>query len=219
MKLKIASLFPEHLDLNGDQGNMKVAIKRLEWFGHEASLYAVSKGESIPPDTDLIFLGHGSLAAWADLEEHLHLLLAQTKEMIAGGVAFMAVASGYERAIQHGIFTNNLKPVERISKFEIQESEGLEVLGYLNAATDAPVIQKNALLLGTQLHGPFFAKNPEYADMYLSEILSTKLDSASLGEAPIESFMKPTTGSKHNVDRVADIVKAVWELEKDLASE
>ena len=81
------------------------------------------------------------------------------------------------------------------------------------------MIQKNALLLGTQLHGPFFAKNPEYADMYLSEILSTKLDSASLGEAPIESFMKPTTGLKHNVDRVADIVKAVWELEKDLASE
>ena len=219
MKLKFASLFPEHLDLNGDQGNIKVAIKRLEWCGHEASISAVSKGESIPADADFIFLGHGSLAAWADLDAHLSVLMTQAKQMIAGGAAFMAVASGYERAIQFGIFPNVLKSVERVSKFDIQESQGLEVLGYLNAATDAPVIQKNALVLGTQLHGPFFAKNPDYADMFLSEILATKFNSPSLGGSPTESLMKPSTGLKHNVDRVADIVEAVWHLEKELASE
>lgn len=219
MKFKIASLFPEHLDLNGDQGNMKVAIKRLEWCGHEASLFAVSKGQSIPPDTDLIFLGHGSLAAWADLDEDLTRLFPQITKMISDSSAFMAVASGYERAIQFGIFQDDLMPAERVSKFEVQESHGLDVLGYLNAATNAPVIQKIDLVLGTQLHGPFFAKNPDYADMFLSEIMTSKLNSESLIEAPMGSLMEPTPGLKHNVDRVADIVMAVWDLEKDLASE
>jgi len=219
MKLKIACLFADHLDLNGDQANMKVAVKRLEWCGHQGTISSVEKGESIPSDTDLIFLGHGSLAAWADIDAHFNTLLPQIKQMIASGVAFMAVASGYERAIELGIFPGDLNQTSRVSKFEIVEASGNEVLGYLNAATDAPIIHRNGLLLGTQLHGPFFAKNPDYADRYLSEVLVSRSKSAPADKPSLDSVMSPVSSLKHNVDRVADIVRAVWSLEKDLASE
>lgn len=213
MKLKFAALFPEHLDLNGDQANLKIALKRLEWFGHQAEVIPVFKGESLPDSVDFIFLGHGSMAAWADVEDGLRNLIGEIESRISAGTAFMAVATGYERAIGLGLLPGKITEIDRISKFEIAEIEGLEVLGYLNAATDAPVIQKNGLVLGTQLHGPVFAKNPAFVDAFLDEILREKGTSLAMGDAA------QAAGLKDNVDLVADIVKSVWKLERELASE
>lgn len=212
MTVNLVALFPSHLDLNGDQANLKVARKRLEWLGHEVTVIGVEKGQELPDNAHLVFLGHGSIAAWNDLEEPLRNLVPQLRSYVDQGGAFMAVASGYERAIQLGIFDGTTEPTNRVSKFEIQELEGQEVLGYLNAATNAPVIQKKGLLLGTQLHGPFFAKNPEFTDRYLTQILNAESE-----PIPVGNFDKDA--ANENVGRVADIVKAVWELERDLASE
>jgi CobQ-like glutamine amidotransferase family enzyme len=99
---------------------------------------------------------------------------------------------------------------DRISKFEIAQLDGLEILGYLNSATDAPVIQKHGLALGTQLHGPVFAKNPKFTEVYIREFASARgLTLVSSSEV----------AQKNNASLVADIVSQVWELERDLASE
>jgi CobQ-like glutamine amidotransferase family enzyme len=207
MTLKLVSLFPGHLDLNGDQSNLKVLAKRLAWRGVSAEIVGISKGDVVPADAALIFLGHGSIAAWADVEEYLQQLVPEIKKSISAGVAFMAVATGQERAIGLGILGGSAKPSTRISKFEIAEVDGREVLGYLNSATNAPVIQKHGLVLGTQLHGPLFAKNPEFADSFLSEIAGARGVAFSGGSAST------------NASLVAGIVKQVWELERELASE
>jgi len=207
MTLKFVSLFPEHLDLNGDQANLRVLIKRLAWQGLSAEIISVSKGQSIPSDAALIFLGHGSIAAWADIESELIQLVPEIKRLISNGVAFMAVATGHERAIDLGIFVGKVTKRNRVSKFEVAEIDGVEVLGYLNSATDAPVIQKQNLVLGTQLHGPFFAKNPEFADAYLGQIAGS------------QGLTLAGPESNTNASLVAGIVKQVWELERELASE
>jgi len=213
VKIRIATLFPRHLDLNGDQANLKIIQKRLEWFGHESEIIAVSKGESIPEAVSLIFLGHGSIAAWADIDGELSKLVPALKAAIDSGVAFMAVATGQERAIQFGLLPGEIIATERVSKFEIAEIDGQEILGYLNSASSAPVIQKYGLVLGTQLHGPVFAKNPEFVDAYLEQILESK--GLSLHAVSPADY---STG-KNNADLVAGIVKQVWELERELASE
>jgi CobQ-like glutamine amidotransferase family enzyme len=207
MTLKFVSLFPEHLDLNGDQANLRVLIKRLAWQGVSAEIISVNKGQSIPSDAALIFLGHGSIAAWADIESELMQLVPEIKKLISNGVAFMAVATGHERAIDLGIFVGKVTKRNRVSKFEVAEIDGVEVLGYLNSATDAPVIQKQNLVLGTQLHGPFFAKNPEFADAYLGQIAGS------------QGLTLAGPESNTNASLVAGIVKQVWELERELASE
>ena len=207
MTLKFVALFPNHLDLNGDQANLKVLAKRLAWQGVAAEIIGVSKGQSIPNDSALIFLGHGSIAAWADIENELLELLPDIKRRISNGVAFMAVATGHERAIDWGIFSGRTTEKNRVSKFEVAEIDGVEVLGYLNSATDAPVIQKQGLVLGSQLHGPLFAKNPEFADAYLAEIANA--NGIALAGSDLNT----------NASLVAGIVKQVWELERELASE
>jgi CobQ-like glutamine amidotransferase family enzyme len=207
MSIKLVSLFPKHLDLNGDQANLLVLAKRLQWRGVAADIVAVDKGQSIPNDAALIFLGHGSMAAWADIEFDLNRLLGDIRQLVADGAAFMAVATGHERAINLGLLGGPVNPSSRISRFEIAEFEDQEILGYLNSATDAPTIQKRGLLLGTQLHGPVFAKNPTFADSYLAEIAKSR------GVEFIGAELNT------NSSLVAGIVSQVWELERELASE
>ena len=207
MSIKLVSLFPKHLDLNGDHGNLLVLAKRLQWRGIASDIVSIDKGQSIPKDAALIFLGHGSMAAWADIESELDHLLDDIKQLIADGAAFMAVATGHERAIRLGLLGGTANATNRISKFEIAELEGQEILGYLNSATDAPVIQKQRLLVGTQLHGPVFAKNPLFADSYLAEIAQARGLNFSVADLST------------NASLVAGIVNQVWELERELASE
>lgn len=211
MSFKIATLFPEHLDLNGDQANLLVASKRLEWLGYEVEILAIEEATELPSETDLIFVGHGSLAAWADINESMTNAITWISKSIQQGAGLMAVASGQEWAIRSGLLAGQANPIQRISKFEIVELEGREILGYLNTSTSAPVIQKNGLSFGTQLHGPVFAKNPEFADSYLLEIAAAR-------GIPINNELKDSA-LKNNADLVAGIVKQIWELERDLASE
>lgn len=210
MNMKIAALFPEHLNLNGDQANLFVLQKRLEWRGIQTSLVTVNKNQDLPTNVDLIFLGHGSIAAWADISADLDRLAPQLLRVLKSGTAFMAVASGYERAIEFGIFEGSLEPCGRISKFEIVKIGELEVLGYLNASTSAPILQKVGLSIGTQLHGPLLAKNPVLADNYLDEIIAAKSDM---------SMKSPATKNHQALKLIDSIVESVWSLEKELASE
>jgi CobQ-like glutamine amidotransferase family enzyme len=207
--INLVALFPNHLDLNGDQANLKVAKKRLEWLGYEVKISAIDKGQLIPLDADFIFLGHGSMAAWADLEDELERIAPQLEEFIARGTAFMAVASGYERAIAQGLFDGSLESTERVSKFEVVDLDGTEVLGYLNVSSKAPYIQRQGLTLGTQLHGPIFSKNPKLVDEYFADIVAAKGESVSPA---------PKSSSK-NIELISQIVDSVWKLERDLASE
>jgi CobQ-like glutamine amidotransferase family enzyme len=211
MKIRIAALFPDHLDLNGDQANLKVAKARLEWLGYEVEIIPVHKGDQVPAESAMVFLGHGSIAAWADIDSELRAQVPKLKAMIQEGVAFMAVASGHERAIELGFFPGKVAKRERISKFELTNLNGLEVLGYLNSETDAPIIQKSGLLLGTQLHGPLFAKNPKLVDAYFAEII----ESRNIGVG--SQVSQPDSRAK--IDFVSAIVDQVWSLEKQLASE
>jgi CobQ-like glutamine amidotransferase family enzyme len=211
MRFRISTFFPDHLDLNGDQANLLVAQKRLEWLGFQVVIEKIEKGTELPHETDLIFVGHGSLAAWADIADSMTESITWISKSIQEGSGFMAVASGHEWAIRSRLLAGDLAPTERISKFEIVELDGREILGYLNSSTNAPIVQKNSLLLGTQLHGPILAKNPDFADTYLLEIATSR------GILRNTEVIKKPFNNK--ADLVAGIVDQVWELERELASE
>ena len=69
MILKLVSLYADHLNLNGDQANLTVMQKRHEWRGGVVVHHVVEKGQDIPADADFLFLGHGSMAAWNDIDQ------------------------------------------------------------------------------------------------------------------------------------------------------
>jgi CobQ-like glutamine amidotransferase family enzyme len=211
VKLVVAALFAEHLDLNGDQANLKVLAKRASWYGVELEVIDVQKGQNLPAGVDLIFVGHGSKAAWRDIADDLGRLNEPIRKHLASGGAFMAVASGYEMSVSQGLVAGNNSKQARVSKFEVADLDGRQVLGYVNTESTLPIVQQQAQALLTMLHGPFFAKNPDIADALLRRLVEAK------GQTFETVFVTEKAGQ--SADFIKVMVADAWQLESDLARE
>ena len=98
MELKICHLYPDILNLYGDQGNIICMKKRLEWRNIECSVTEVSIGESAKfTDFDIFFIGGGQ-----DFEQEILLgdlaggKADEIKAAVADGKTFLAICGGYQ---------------------------------------------------------------------------------------------------------------------------
>ena len=163
--IRLAALYPEHLNLNGDLANLTVLKKRLEWAGIDSEIVSIHQPTDLT-SFDVVLLGHGSRDAWAQLGEIDPQLVSKVAQLIDTGKRVLAVSSGYERLIE--VIENRVvKHNARVSEF--QEHEG--IVGYVNSEAELePVLwMENSLL--TLLHGPVFAKNPDLADKFLGNLI------------------------------------------------
>jgi CobQ-like glutamine amidotransferase family enzyme len=155
--IRLAALYPEHLNLNGDHANLLVLQKRLKWRGVESEVVAVTKRDNLDK-FDLLVLGHGSTDAWAELTKIDSDLASRVLEFLNSGKPVIAISSGFEFLVEE-MNSLKVKHIERVSEF--QELDG--VVGYINSEADLPAVTwvKNSLL--TLFHGPVLAKNPALA--------------------------------------------------------
>ena len=162
-KIKLATVYPEHLNLNGDQANILVLQRRLQLRGVESEVIAVNDNDDLT-NYEFIFLGHGSLAAWSHIDAKRPDLIRDVLEACDNGSFIFAVASGYERLSKvRGV--SAAKPASHRSEFV--DVNG--IVGYINtdSALEPFIFDDHALL--TLLHGPLLAKNPELADDLISK--------------------------------------------------
>jgi CobQ-like glutamine amidotransferase family enzyme len=168
--LKLAVLYPGHLNLNGDAANFEVLQRRLEWFGVSSEIQNIHKPSQLE-NFDYVLLGHGSADAWSQLETIDPHLISKLVERVRAGAPVMAVSSGYEILFE-ALNGSTTEHSERVSEFK--DVDG--VVGYVNSEAQLPEITwvENSLL--TLFHGPVFAKNPELADKFLGDVIqgSTK---------------------------------------------
>lgn len=164
-RVRLAALYPEHLNLNGDLANLTVLKKRLEWAGVDAEIVNVDKPADLGP-FDVVVLGHGSRDAWVQLAQIDPQLVSKVADLVRAGKRVLAVSSGYEQLIEE-IEGRNVKHNARVSEF--LEYEG--IVGYVNSEAELEPAQwmENSLL--TLLHGPIFAKNPALADKFLGNLI------------------------------------------------
>lgn len=214
--VRIATLYPEQLDLNGDQGNALVLLKQLEWAGIPAELVKLDMSLDVwPSNIDFLLIGHGSRAAWQHVEADLKSRIVWLKTAIASGVPGLAVGSGQEifypvsdsNNLGLGLIYRELEDQERISRFVIADLSGVEVLGYLNRSSDAPMIERLGSMVLTGLHGPVLAKNETLLQQLLAEISTRRL---------LELNLSLPSAKR---DRASSAVAQVWELEEGLARE
>ncbi len=156
--LRFAALYPKHLDLNGDHGNLLVLQKRLLWRGVEAEIVPVFKPQVLA-DFDFVLLGHGSKDAWAEVLRLDPDLLLRVGELVRDGKPVMAISSGYEylieelegNVVEHGVHVSEFRNVD-------------EIVGYLNTEAVLSEIRTIRQTVLTLFHGPVLAKNPDLAD-------------------------------------------------------
>lgn len=207
--IKLAGLFPDHLNLNGDFGNLQVLQRQLTWRAMQQEVILVSSIYDLEAAPNFILIGHGSEAAWADIEDDFATLVPRLSDLMSAGTCILAVSTGFEMAIKHGLITGlKLGAIEeRVSKFVIAQDTSGEVLGYVNTDTDLPTIYRENSFLGTTLHGPLLAKNPKLLEGVLAQVSAN----AGVELAPIEDAKK--------ADRLAGLIAEVWKLEEELANE
>lgn len=168
--ITLYTVAPARLNLNGDQANLLVIKRRLEWMGYDCKLVAVDSLEQLqgiqPSAGDFLLVGHGSRAAMKSLEPWATWRQAIEK-LISKGIVGLAVGTGYEA------LSPDFKRVDRVSEYaDIDAEAGLpRINGYVNTDTDLPRVQRvGENFIFTMVHGPVLAKNPELADWFLERL-------------------------------------------------
>jgi CobQ-like glutamine amidotransferase family enzyme len=96
--LTITHLYPNHLNLYGDTGNLIVLRKRCQWLGIDCQVNALDMGDQPQPgETDLYFMGGGQDNDQVAVVEDFHQLKYDTiKADTEQGVVFLGVCGGYQ---------------------------------------------------------------------------------------------------------------------------
>ena len=98
MKLNICHLYPDYMNIYGDNGNIICLTQRCEWRGIQAKLDQVTIGQKINPDKhDIYFFGGGQdqqqIAVSSDLKETNGILL---KKAAHENAVIFSVCGGYQ---------------------------------------------------------------------------------------------------------------------------
>jgi CobQ-like glutamine amidotransferase family enzyme len=96
--LRVMWLYPDHMNIYADRGNIAVLERRCEWRGIGFELAAAGPGQAVDPDAhDLFYMGGGQDRDQAlvarDLVETKRDALAAA---VASGAAVLAVCGGYQ---------------------------------------------------------------------------------------------------------------------------
>lgn len=97
MKLKIAHLYPDLLNLYGDIGNITTIKKRCEWRGLETQVDSIYGNEKINfTGYDLVFLGGGSDREQLLVRDKLMSMKKELSSYVDAGGVLVAVCGGYQ---------------------------------------------------------------------------------------------------------------------------
>jgi lipid II isoglutaminyl synthase (glutamine-hydrolysing) len=102
--LRIAELFPGHLMMNGDMGNVAVLRRRAEIAGARVEVIGLEPGDPLRSDVDIVAVGSGPAAAQLAVAHALPGLRDPLTGVAESGGAVIAVNAGLHllgRTITH----------------------------------------------------------------------------------------------------------------------
>jgi len=95
LKISIAHLYPELLNLYGDRGNVITLIKRCEWRGIKVEFEDINAGDRIT-EHDLYFIGGGQDKQQIEVAEELYSQKDNLTEQRDNGAVFLGICGGYQ---------------------------------------------------------------------------------------------------------------------------
>jgi CobQ-like glutamine amidotransferase family enzyme len=199
--IKLGTVFPNQLNLDGDQGNLLALKRYLTAAGFEVDIQVLSPGVSIP-DLDFVLFGHGSLAACESIEAGLAELDWWELLKVPG----LAVGSGFEYLSRNLIVQQNIRLGDRESAFQVANLGNLQVLGYRNTDSGLANLVMNGQWICTMLHGPVLAKNPKLLD---------RAARAAVAAAGLDWPQEQPESLKNWVANLNRICEQLWLIETD----
>ena len=200
MTIILGGIFPDKLNLNGDQGNLLALRNFLVAAGFQVRIDSVGAANKYD-DVHFILLGHGSMAAMESLETQLSaidfaFLMAQKPGL--------AVGSGFEFLSQNGLTKGQIERGQRVSQFEVGQLGQLAALGYRNTDSGLENLEMNGNWICSMLHGPVLAKNPR---------LLARAAKAAVSSAGLSWPERPSGHLLEWVENLNRICGEIWALE------
>ena len=97
MKLSIAHLYPNLLNIYGDRGNILTIKKRCQWRDIEVEITEIDIEDGINPDKyDFYFIGGGQDQQQITVAKRLQEVSAQIHEAVNTGAVILAICGGYQ---------------------------------------------------------------------------------------------------------------------------
>jgi CobQ-like glutamine amidotransferase family enzyme len=97
MRIRVAHLYPDYLNIYADRGNMAVLDRRASWRGLELEMTPVGIGETPRPgDYDLLYVGGGQDREQSLIAPDLASKSDALREAVEDGAAVLAVCGGYQ---------------------------------------------------------------------------------------------------------------------------
>lgn len=142
MELKICHLYPDVLNLYGDQGNVLCMRRRLNWRGIDCTVTGLPIGERAQlSDFDLFFIGGGQDLEQKLLQDDLTHKADEIRAAIDDGKTFLCICGGFQ-LLGHGYDTA-----------DGQHCKLLDVVDMYTTGSDKRLIGNYAFRLGEQSGG------------------------------------------------------------------
>lgn len=198
---KIYTVMPTRLNLNGEQGNVLVIQRRLQWLGIPFETISLETLEdffdAIPTmkneaDESFVFIGQGSLETFEQLQQNFTKLKTSIDQLSGSGVPTLIVGTCYE------VLSGSKLRSAYFSEFVVEEFQPsrFDVLGYAATGYDLPAlaVKGNSVVMSV-MHGPILAKNPKLSDWFLNAMGISRTENANFSE-------------------VDEIAERIWSLER-----
>lgn len=96
-RLKVGHLYPEHLNLYGDRGNLLALYQRAKHRGIDLECVPIGFGDIVNPNAvDFLFMGGGQDAQQLKIAEDLPLKAASIRESVEQGCVMLGICGGYQ---------------------------------------------------------------------------------------------------------------------------
>ncbi|MEM0952405.1 MAG: glutamine amidotransferase [Cyanobacteria bacterium P01_H01_bin.74] len=168
MKLQIAYLYPDQLNLYGDRGNVLTLFRRCQWRDISAEIQVFHPGDAIDASwADLYFMGGGQDSQQFQVCDDLHQIKALALKQAAKlGAVFLTVCGGYQLLGHYyktatgeeipGLSLMDVHTVAGENRFignvAIQRNEGQTVVGFENHS-GRTFLGADVMPLGKVIHG------------------------------------------------------------------
>ncbi len=96
-RLKILQLYPEQMGTYGDNGNLIVLRRRLEWRGLGAEVWKLGPGDSWPGSPDLLLMGGGEDLAQELILDSMRRLRENLRSAIEDGVPGLLICGALQQ--------------------------------------------------------------------------------------------------------------------------
>jgi CobQ-like glutamine amidotransferase family enzyme len=147
-------LYPEHMNIYADRGNVAVLERRSRWRGIDFELARAGPGEPIDPEAhDLIYMGGGQDRDQALVARDLVETKREALEIaIADGTAVLAVCGGYQLlGRSYALSESESLPGLGLVDLETRREPGSRLIG--NVVIEADLGSEPRRLAGFENHG------------------------------------------------------------------